>query len=765
MPRKKRSRTLAPSKTQERLKKELYARKSKSRRARTFKPWPIFRWIGNFFQWLWGLFPKFILKPRTTRELWGIFLFFLSFLIVLAIYSSAGSFGVWLHQVLKRLIGWGEYILPFVASLAAIKLLFFTHTAEDEDPHSRKGRKDVTQSVMRMYFGIFFFTACILGMIHLQVPFEDIREVADQGEYGGYFGFTVNFFLRNLLGSTGTFFACFFGAIASLLFGFDLSLRDFWKLIQKFLTPTQEERSQRDDPSPMLRKKKIVDTPKQSESQSQKSPSEKQTPLTIQNFTLGKGEEWEFPNLNLLDFSPFSIEKDDHAIYQYQSIIKRTLEDFNIVVEMGDVSVGPTVTQFAFKPEAGTKLSKIVALQNDLALALAAESIRMEAPIPGKSLVGIEIPNKQRNPVKLRDILESQEFNSISSNLRLPLGRDVAGKPIVADLASMPHLLVAGSTGSGKSVGINTFLISLLYQNSPVDLRLLLVDPKRVEMAPYNAIPHLLTPVITDPVKTVSALRWAVAEMDRRYTLFAEKGHRNITEFNKSESKEERIPFIVIVIDELADLMMVASKEVETLICRLAQMARAVGIHLIVATQRPSVDVITGLIKANIPARIAFTVSSGTDSRTILDSIGAEKLLGRGDMLYLPGNESRLYRVQGVFLEKQEISQVLRHVKLAKEPDYQREIIEPHAAVTSDQTPSHADFKVPGLDSFDENDSDEEMFLQSLQVVRETKKASASLLQRRLRIGYSRAARMIDMLEERGHIGPAQGSRAREVYE
>ncbi|MEK7529206.1 MAG: DNA translocase FtsK, partial [Patescibacteria group bacterium] len=441
-------------------------------------------------------------------------------------------------------------------------------------------------------------------------------------------------------------------------------------------------------------------------------------------------------------------------------LIRDKLCQFGIEVTMSDVHVGPTVIQYTLKPHEGVKISKITSLKSDLALALASSSIRIEAPIPGKSLVGIEVPNEQRSIVKLREIVESDEFSAVPSKLRLPLGRDVSGKPIVVDLISMPHLLIAGATGAGKSVGINSFLLSLLYQNSPADLKLIMIDPKRVELNSYNAIPHLLTPVITDVEKAAISLRWAVTEMMRRYQIFADTRHRNITDYNEDPAILEKMPRIIVLVDELADLMMAAGKEVEASICRIAQMARAVGMHLIVATQRPSVDVITGLIKANMPSRIAYAVTSGIDSRTILDSIGAEDLLGKGDMLYIGSEMSKPIRIQGVYVSTKEVERVTNRVKLTVEPEYNEEI-------TSHQI---AGQKVAGLPpskiaaALAADGDNDALYEQALRVIIESRKASASLLQRRLEIGYARAARILDEMEENGVIGPVRGAKPREIY-
>lgn len=430
-------------------------------------------------------------------------------------------------------------------------------------------------------------------------------------------------------------------------------------------------------------------------------------------------------------------------------IIEKTLANFGIPVEMGDVSVGPTVTQYTLKPQDGIKLTKITALQNDLALALAAHPIRMEAPIPGKSLVGIEVPNQSVAIVGLREILETPVFRERADNLFLALGKDVAGHPWFADLPRMPHLLVAGQTGSGKTISLNTMIISLLFQNNPDELKLILIDPKRVELPIYNGIPHLLVPTITDVQKTINALRWTVGEMERRFKTLEEHGARDIQSYNSKNS--EKMPAIVVVVDELADLMAAAANEVEGSIIRIAQMARAVGIHLVVATQRPSVDVITGLIKANIPARIAFAVASQTDSRTILDTSGAEKLLGRGDMLFTSPEISKPRRIQGAYVSDEEIKRVVNYVKDEYEaPDYDHSIIakQQNAVTTS-------------MDA-DLGDNDP-LLLEAKEVILQAGKASASLLQRRLKVGYARAARLLDLLEAQGFIGPGDGAKPREI--
>ncbi len=467
--------------------------------------------------------------------------------------------------------------------------------------------------------------------------------------------------------------------------------------------------------------------------------------------TTASDPDWQFPGLNLLD------QKQDKAdagnVNANAAIIRDTLANFNIEVEMEGANVGPRLTQYTLKPPSGIKLGRITALDNNLALDLAAHSIRIEAPIPGKRAVGVEVPNLRSATVRLSSMFTSQEWQNLNSPIGFAIGKDIAGVPVVADLDNMPHLLIAGQTGSGKSVMINTLLTSFLYRNSPSDLKLILVDPKQVELKPYDDIPHLLTPVITEPERCISALKWATVEMERRYRALVEVGKRNITEYNALK-KEEGMPYIVIVIDELADLMMLASRDVENLIVRIAQKARAVGIHLVLATQRPSVDVITGLIKANFPARIAFTTASQVDSRTIIDQVGAEKLLGQGDMLLMTAEMSKPKRVQGAFIGEQETTRVTDFIRMQRPPQYNDEVVS-QPVVLNGRGGIVADYGT--------NDADDDMFKDAVRCVIEGRKASTSLLQRRLRIGYGRAARLIEAMEEQGIVGPADGSRPREV--
>ena len=428
---------------------------------------------------------------------------------------------------------------------------------------------------------------------------------------------------------------------------------------------------------------------------------------------------------------------------------------------MENVSVGPAITRYELKPAEGVRVSKIANLADDIALNLAAETIRIEAPIPGKQAVGIEVPNKENEVVHLREIIESDAFQNHKSKLAFALGKDVAGEGVVTDIAKMPHVLIAGATGSGKSVCINTMIASIIYKAKPSEVKLLMIDPKVVELSVYNGIPHLLIPVVTDPKKAAGALAWAVQEMVNRYSLFAAKGVRDIKGYNESLDKEEgeeakaKLPQIVIIIDELADLMMVAAKDVEDAICRLAQMARAAGMHLVIATQRPSVDVITGIIKANIPSRIAFSVSSQVDSRTILDMAGAEKLLGKGDMLFYPSGAPKPTRVQGAFVSDKEVEKIVDFLKANGEVTYNEDIIEQVEKANSTDKE---------IKETEEDDDDTDPFLmEAIDTVVETGQASTSFIQRRFKVGYARAGRIIDQMEERGIISGYQGSKPREV--
>ena len=466
-------------------------------------------------------------------------------------------------------------------------------------------------------------------------------------------------------------------------------------------------------------------------------------------------KDYLFPTMDLLNVnSKLKLKNEDKKdLIENANKLEETLSNFGVEAKVVQVTKGPSVTRFELQPSPGVKVSKIVNLQDDIALGLAANGVRMEAPIPGKAAIGIEVPNKKQSPVFLREVLDSKEFTNTNKNLAFALGKDITGKCIVGDLSKMPHMLIAGATGSGKSVCINSLIISLLYKYSPDQVKLLMVDPKVVELSVYNGIPHLLIPVVTDPKKAAGALNWAVNEMNKRYNLFSQMKVKNIESYNNLFDKgeiQEKLPYIVVIVDELADLMMACPNDVEDYICRLAQMARAAGMHLIIATQRPSVDVITGVIKANIPSRVSFAVSSGTDSRTILDQVGAEKLLGRGDMLYYPIGENKPVRVQGAFISEEEVENVVDFIKQSDEDvDYSEDIL------------NHINNEV-STESIVTNEGDE-LLEEAMKIVVEYQQASTSFIQRKLRVGFNRASRIMDELEERGVISEKDGSKPRQV--
>jgi S-DNA-T family DNA segregation ATPase FtsK/SpoIIIE len=706
-------------------------------------------------------------KSSVAREIWAVVYLAVGILTILSLQGAFGIIGDAWVNLLEPVFGWGIYVIPGVFILISL-MLFFSKT--------------IYFGATRI-IGVIMFMVSLLSVLHLSVPIESIHDYAAMGQYGGYIGFVTNFLLLELLGIGQIGATIIFSAIflISLLLLFELSLREIVSAIipeikiERVKESARNGRSQRaikdedEDAVPeiLIHKSKIkkekdvqvVVEDDEDETQQIAIKDGKEDASEVEQ-ALDKGAEksaldsdfeWEFPSMDLLKEGDSNVTIDEDVLRGNADKIKKKLLQFGITVAMHEVNVGPTVVQYTLKPHEGVKLSKITALKNDITLALAAERIRIEAPIPGKSLVGIEVPNTFRAIVYLREILESKEFGGAKSKLTLPLGRDVSGMPVIANLETMPHLLIAGATGSGKSVAMNTFLCSLLFQNSPQDLRFIMIDPKRVELSCYNNIPHLLTPVITDPEKAAVSLRWVVAEMTRRYGELHDKKVRNIHEYN--ELKCDNMPRIVVVVDELADLMMAAGREVEAAICRIAQMARAVGIHLIIATQRPSVDVITGLIKANIPSRIAFAVSSSIDSRTILDGGGAEDLVGRGDMLYLATGKNKPVRIQGIFVDTDEIERVTNRVKLTIEPEYDEHI-------TSNETAKQQLVGVPDSKAGTDEDS---LYEAAFNLTKESRKASASLFQRRLKVGYARAARLIDLLEENGVVGPADGAKPRKV--
>ena len=696
--------------------------------------------------------PQPRLKEETKTGILAVFLFTLAALFILSLFGWAGGIGQVIKTGLTYLFGWGMFVVPLIVIVIGYLLA--------------RPQKYVLRPAN--YLGLLLFILSYSGLFHL-VAVPLVRAVSDisLGRGGGYVGLAIAYPLQRVMGpwAAGVVLVALF--LTSLLVLFDVSLqrlyasgnifkraasrfREFWYKLKMNLETTR-----RDTASPPPETPPALDFGVKVISQEAAVPPDEEQPAgeaarpreQLRIFPKGRKviRHIDVP-IDLLESSNLKPTSGD--IEGHKDKIYRTLKNFGIEVEMGETKVGPTVTQYTLKPAEGVKLSQITTLNNDLALALAAHPIRSEAPIPGKSLVGIEVPNEAVAVVKLKEIMMSGEFKKRKSKLTVALGKDVAGHAWVADLDPMPHLLVAGATGSGKSVCLNAILLSLLYQNSPDELKLILVDPKRVEMTVYNGIPHLLTPVVNEIDKIINALRWVVGEMDRRFQLLSQTGHRNIQAYNQDNG--DIMPYLVVAIDELADLMAVAVNEVEAAIIRLAQMARAVGIHLILATQRPSVDIITGLIKANITSRIAFSVASSVDSRTILDTSGAEKLLGRGDMLYISPSLSKPKRLQGAYVTDQEIVRVTDFLKTKGQPEYQEAV-----------TTKAIDRTLIG--TFTEDMGDDELIEQAKELVIKTGKASASLLQRRLRVGYARAARLLDILEEQGVIGPGEGAKPREI--
>lgn len=621
-----------------------------------------------------------------------------------------------------------------------------------------------TQVINRMRLvGLILAGLCLAGWYHAGFPPETAMEAGTRGYGGGLVGAIIAAGLARGFGAPGRTFVLFAGSVVAVLLVVQVPLRTLSLAGYHLVLALLPRRSRRDEPRPIPVDGEPESTPIPAEPEVTPEPDlsapEPSEPIEVEAVQpavpAGTGYEqlslpasqYELPPLTLLNRPPTRSPRLRRDIQERGRLLEETLASFGVTVRVVGASQGPAVTRFELQPAPGVKVSRIVGLANDLALSLAAPDIRIEAPIPGKAALGVEVPNEQVAIVTLREVLSAPEFAHHPSRLAMGLGRDVAGRPVVAGLDRLLHVLIAGATGSGKSVCLNSLIMSLLCRAVPTDLRLLLIDPKVVELSNYNGIPHLLSPVVTDARQAAGCLKWAVAEMERRYALFAKSGVKDIVRYNdlvprSGEGDHEYMPYLVIVIDELADLMAVAPTEVEDCIQRLAQMARAAGIHLLVATQRPSVDVITGVIKANIPTRIAFTVASGIDSRTILDTSGAEKLVGRGDMLWLPAGAGKPVRVQGAFISDREIDAVVTFWRAQGKPRY------------ADLTP----------DARDGGSADEdELVPRAARIVVDYGQASASLLQRRLRVGYARAARIIDQLEERGFVGPHEGSRPREV--
>ncbi len=708
--------------------------------------------------------PKIDLDPETKRGIFIVLLLAIGAISFLSLFNLAGAVGFYLNKGIVFAFGWGKWLGP----LAVFALAFLLYN---------KDKYFVRKSV---YVGLFLFIISMETIFHFFIAQADWESAVFDGRGGGYFGFLfINIFVK-LIGFWGGIIAVIGLLLISIMSMFNAPLyrllgSESWlaKLIFhpiKFIFKRENTEEGYAGEEEVIGEEIEDGEISIEDEEGEEAPgiifSKHQVNEETEDAVLPASEKdnedeskiWKRSNIKIdlpLELLSGQIGKPTSGdIKNNTLVIEKSLENFGIKVEMGEVNVGPTVTQYTFKPSDGVKLSRITNLGNDLALALAAHPIRIEAPIPGKSLVGVEVPNQAKAIVGLREILSDKDFKGRKTNLTLALGKDVSGKAWMYDLAKMPHLLVAGATNSGKSVCLNSIIVSLLYQNNPDDLKFIMVDPKRVELPVYNGIPHLLVPVITDVGKTINALKYCLNEMDRRFELLAKFGRRNIADYNSSsKGKENKMPYLVFVVDELADLMVTAARDIEPLVIRLAQMARAVGIHLVLATQRPSVDVITGLIKANMPARIAFSVASGIDSRTILDSLGAEKLLGRGDMLFVTAELSKPKRLQGAFVSDNEIRKITNYIKeRSGPPQYIEEVTERQ--------------KVRGLVGVGIDGGgydDDELLEEAKDLVLSTGKASTSFFQRRLKLGFSRAARLLDILEAKGIVGPGNGSKPREI--
>ena len=714
--------------------------------------------------------PQHSLPSGFWSQVGAVFLIAISFLFVVAWFDAGGPVLDWLYQAALGSIGYAVYVAPLLFIYVAVEIF----RAEDNR----------LPFVMKL--------ATITSIVWFAALFGLLTNQTGQTT-GGVIGELVNGVTLTLVNSGVAAFVYVLLIMITVLFIIRVSP---FTVIHKLWELARRDDSEQESNVKVMKNAAAIDTSKSKiigdfklhagvplDPAAFGDSDHKQSHLSNLKNSVPRDKaaedraalvtvldpNWEAPSIDLLEKKQQPADPGD--VQQNARTIKETLGEFNIDVEMEGANVGPRVTQYTLRPPAGVKLTRISALETNIALNLAAQSLRIEAPIPGQKAVGIEVPNRKAADVRLHSILTSSQWRNSSEPLAFAIGKDISGESVIGELNKMPHLLIAGQTGSGKSVMINALLTSLLYHNSPSEMKLILVDPKQVEMASYEDIPHLLTPVITEPDKTISALKWAVNEMQRRYTLLAEHKVKDIKSYNqkiRSTSKKIMVededghqqahengamPYIVIVIDELADLMMVASRDVEALIVRLAQKARAVGIHLVLATQRPSVDVITGLIKANIPARIAFTVASQVESRIILDQVGAEKLLGQGDMLLLTPSMSKPKRIQGAWVTEDEVLRVTTHLHDQSPAQYNDEVV---------SQPVQLNGKGGVVMDFDSG-SDDTMYADALRVVMDSNKASASLLQRRLRVGYARAARLIETMEDQGIIGPADGARPREV--
>lgn len=705
--------------------------------------------------------------PTLSRKIIAIILVASAALITLSFFGKASVVGIMLNEyLLNFLFGSMRYATPLIVLILAWFLV-----------------RDVEYTYRPLHgLGALLLFLSLSSIMHLPFETHEMWQEALKGHGGGVFGMLA-WPLKTYVGTIGSYIILTALTLISVSLLFHNALSLIIRLLGKLTgtvstagkTYVQEVKNRLPQNSSHLQingeyneDDKDLDE-KQYDNEEMSEPSVERAFTSKKIHTADTDEEEEdteeetkqtqdsvwSKRVIIKNLPPLTLLSDKRGkptsgdITANAEIIQDTFAQFGIGVTMGEVRVGPTVTQYSLKPDKGVKLSRITGLSNDLALALAAHPIRIEAPIPGKPLVGIEVPNERAALVSVKELLESKEFKTRSHNLMIALGKDVAGKVWFGDLPRMPHLLIAGTTGSGKTVCVNTIIMSLLFQNTAETLRILMVDPKRVELTLYNGIPHLLTPVITNVQKTINALKWTIGEMDRRFEVLSQDGSRDVNSYN-IKHPDGKMPHIIFVIDELADLMASAASEVEAGIIRLAQMARAVGIHLILATQRPSVDVITGLMKANIPARIAFSVASQIDSRTILDSPGAEKLLGRGDMLFQTAELSKPIRIQGSFISEEELKNVVEYLKGDEAPEYDESIVDAKKGGTMNLFGGPTDDQDP-------------MFEEAKETIIRGGKASASYLQRRLKIGYARAARILDELEEAGVIGPAQGAKPREI--
>ena len=728
-------------------------------------------------------------KNRTMLDLQVVTLIIASILLTILIYTKAGYIGQTLSPILGGIMGWIKYIIP----VGTFAIAIFLACDEDKDNFMKK----ILQYAVFLLCITTIITVIQISQGKLSTA-NGFEEAIKQAYYngsknigGGAVGAICAIGLINLVGKIGTVIIAIGIAIIDSIFLFGIKPAELLKeYIETRNEKKQEAKAQRIEQRKLRADKEVI--PKEKEEKKKKSKimpednivtedqinikmannNEEQTSLfkkqeeikedkskeilTLEHALTVEDENYEFPPAEFLTPGKTATKMGKKAVTDTANKLQKTLYSFGVSAKVENVSVGPTITRYELKPAEGVRVSKIANLADDIALSLAAETIRIEAPIPGKQAVGIEIPNKEKEIVHLRDIIDSNEFKNAKSKLSFALGKNAAGEAIVTDIAKMPHVLIAGSTGSGKSVCINTLITSIIYKAKPSEVKLVMVDPKVVELSVYNGIPHLLIPVVTDPKKAAGALAWAVQEMVNRYHLFAEKNVRDIAGYNEAlekEGAEGKLPQIVIIIDELADLMMVAKNDVEDAICRLAQMARAAGMHLVIATQRPSVDVITGIIKANIASRISFAVTSQVDSRTILDSAGAEKLLGKGDMLFFPTGVLKPIRIQGAFVSDSEVEKIVSFLKENGGPTYSEDVLEKIERANSTDKE---------LDEQDDDETDP-FLMEAIDTVVDLGQASASFIQRRFKVGYARAGRIIDQMEARGIISGYEGSKPRQV--